>query len=129
MQCILRIGGDNLSRESVVAAMGSLPYREDNKGDANVRIGCLYYDVAEGNDQSILMSAIEAFLRKNDAELRMLSNIESVTLKNLDIALAFHDARASLSAEFGSELIHLAAQFDLSITISIYKTSAREMRH
>jgi hypothetical protein len=105
------------------------PYREDSAADANVQINCLHYDVAEENDQSLLMSAIETFLRNNEARLRMLSRIESVTLKNLDIALAFHDARASLSAELGSELIRLAAQLDLSITISIYKTSTLDTRH
>jgi hypothetical protein len=125
MLCILRIGGDDLNRDGVVATMGSPPYREDAGDRGSARIACLHYEVAESKERSILIERIRGYLEDNHSRLQLLSDIRGVQVKDLDIGLLLDDEKVALTVGLGVELVRHAAQLGLSITVSVYKVGER----
>jgi hypothetical protein len=125
MLCILRVGGDDLNRDGVVATMGSPPYREDTGDPGSARIACLHYEVAESNERLILIERIRGYLEDNHSRLQLWSGIRGVQVKDLDIGLLLDDEKVSLTIGLGVELVRHAAQLGLSITVSVYKVGER----
>ena len=129
--CVLRVGGAAFDVNSLLKQTKLAPCAVKRVGDKRLPteqpLTKSSFNAIVSESESLAVQQQEAikYLRQHAVELCQLSQASTVEYMTLDFGIYRRDALAQFD-EFTAELVHLAAEFRMSLTLSQYAISEEE---
>jgi hypothetical protein len=128
MSCVLRIAGDSLDVDALLAAITLTPFRYWRKHDPKGRTDTLHTDSgavitvsgAEMHEVRLQVNDATHFLEQHLTDVRTVATFTGVDFAALDFGVSAGEGNVALFCYFPPKLVQLAASAGIGLETSFY---------